>query len=382
MTIVDQDSTDVLLKQVSQACNRKTRIRIEGAGTKSWLTDTDDTLSYEVLSLAQHTGIINYEPAELVLRARSGTPVREIEALLSSHGQTLAFEPPEFAVHDTLGGVIACGLSGPARPYLGAARDFVLGTTLINGRAEHLKFGGNVMKNVAGYDLSRLQAGAMGSLGVLLEIALKILPKPEHQLTLQRKLDQEHDLSGINRLQLTTLPVTASAIWNNQQWIRLSGTEPAVREAADSLGGDIVDGTDDLWRSLKNHTHAFFQASSRASDSLWRLSLPPTAPNPGLKGRWLYEWGGAQRWLWTAIPAAQIFQACSEIGGHATCYIRGTGFTASRWQPLAPGLAHLQSRLRNAFDPDQLFDSGQFHRWSSTSADRGESPGNANGAPA
>jgi glycolate oxidase FAD binding subunit len=267
----------------------------------------------------------------------------------------LAFEPPLFGPKATLGGVVACGLSGPRRPFTGAVRDFVLGCTLVNGRAEILKFGGQVMKNVAGYDVSRLMAGAMGTLGLLLTISLKVLPKPQYERTLRYDMEVGTAITTMNQWVSLALPLSAQCYYHQQLYIRLSGAESAVMASWRKLGGEIV--PNDFWQSLSQHRLDFFQDSQ----PLWRLSLPPNTPPLALSGQWLLDWGGAQRWLKTDVDATTIFQAMARLQGQATSFRHGQR-ERNIFQPLSQKMLQLQKSLKDAFDPHGIFNPQRLYR--------------------
>ncbi|MEN8218940.1 MAG: glycolate oxidase subunit GlcE [Pseudomonadota bacterium] len=306
------------------------------------------------LNLSEHCGITNYEPTELVITARAGTPLKEIENALSSENQMLAFEPPAFAETATLGGTIACNFSGPRRPYMGAARDFVLGCQLLNGKGEILHFGGEVMKNVAGYDVSRLMAGALGTLGALLEISLKVLPKPETELTLVQALSTEAALKRLHEWGLKPLPISASCFYDNQLFIRLSGSSGAVAAAQKTIGGEIRNKV--FWQQLKEHQLPFFNTTT----PLWRLSLSSDTP-PFTFGECLYEWGGAQRWLKTDTETAIIREAAQNAGGYATLF-RASSEDGEIFHPLPEGMMRIHQRLKQAFDPKRIFNIGKMYQ--------------------
>ncbi|MHB8622228.1 MAG: glycolate oxidase subunit GlcE [Sulfuricaulis sp.] len=343
------DISQSLREVVTSAAASHTPLAIVGAGTKTFYSGTPPG---SPLAINSHRGIISYEPTELVLTARAGTPLADIESALAEKGQLLGFEPPYFGKTATLGGTIACGLSGPRRPYAGSARDFVLGTTIINGQGEILKFGGTVMKNVAGYDVSRLMVGALGTLGVLLEISLKVLPKPAQEITLSFEMPAAQAISTMNAWAGQPLPLSASCHQGDTLYIRLSGTEPGVRAARAKLGGSIVENGDDFWRELREHQHGFF----RDTVPLWRLSVPPAAPPIDLPGHWFTDWGGAQRWLKSEAPAETIRRAAGSAGGYATCF-RGASNRNTPFDPTAPVLTRLQRNIRLAFDPSGIFNS-------------------------
>ena len=351
--MADQDRSAELAERVQKAAQQRTPLSVQGGGTKAFY---GRACAGEALALAEHQGVVYYEPSELVLTARAGTPLAQIEALLADHGQMLAFEPPHFGEAATLGGAIATGLSGPRRPYAGAARDFVLGVQLINGRGEVLRFGGQVMKNVAGYDLARTMTGALGTLGVILEVSVKVLPRPAHDLTLRMECKARDAVASCNRWAGRPLPLSA-ACWDGQNlFVRLSGTEPGVRQAAKRIGGEPVAEAAGFWADLREHRHPFFAGAA----SLWRLSLPPAASPLDLPGRWLIDWGGAQRWLRTEAEAGQVREAAGAAGGHAT-WLRGGPADRAVFHPLSPGLQALQGRLKDALDPHRILNPGRLY---------------------
>ena len=345
-------STD-LVQAVEQASAQRQPLVIVGGGTKGFYGRRVDGTE---LSVSGHCGITSYEPTELVLSARAGTPLAEIESALAEHGQMLPFEPPRFGPAATLGGALACGLSGPARPYCGAARDFVLGTRVLNGRAEVLRFGGEVMKNVAGYDVSRLMVGALGTLGILLEASLKVLPRPAAEITLVRDEDPDAALETMNALGGRPQPLTASAYDGERLYLRLSGARAAVDAAAARLGGERLSDADDWWRSVRDQTHPFFLGDA----PLWRLSLPATAPPAGREDIGFVEWGGAQRWLRGERAAEAMWQKAQAVGGHATLY-RGGDRTAGVFQPLSEAMTAIHRRIKQAFDPHGIFNAHRLY---------------------
>lgn len=350
----EADITQDLQAQVREAAARRHTLCITGSGSKAFYGR--DAQADDILATAGHRGIVSYEPSELVITARAGTPLADLEATLAGAGQMLAFEPPHFGAGATLGGTIACGLSGPRRPYTGAARDVVLGTRLINGRGEVLRFGGQVMKNVAGYDLSRLMAGAMGTLGVLLEVSLKVLPRPATELTVVLELPRDQVLTKLGELGRGTVPLSATCYTGDSLYLRLSGTERAVAAARKKTGGDVCNKGATFWHDVREQRRAFFQDDV----PLWRLSLPPAAPWPNLPGKALLEWGGALRWYKTTAPPAQVFAAAATGGGHAMLF-RGGDRKNDVFQPLKPALLALHRRIKTALDPRGLFNPGRLY---------------------
>jgi len=339
------DMANALAAEVQAAASRGEPLSIRGAGTKRFCTgDIPGT----PLDVTRHRGIVSYEPTELVITARAGTPLGEIEAALAERNQMLGFEPPHYGPGATLGGTLACGFSGPRRPYAGSARDFVLGTAIINGRGEILKFGGQVMKNVAGYDVSRLLVGSFGTLGVILEASLKVLPRPAREITLGFELPAARAIETMNTWAGQPLPLSAAAHSGNTLYIRLSGTESAVRTAQHRLGGELLEDGTTFWMELREHAHGFF----RNSGPLWRLSVPPATPPINLPGTWLIDWGGAQRWLLSASEPGAIHSAATACGGHAAVF-----GSATRTNHLPAALGALNNAVRSAMDPDRLLNS-------------------------
>ncbi len=346
------DQTQQLQAQVGDAFARAAPLCIVGGGTKTFL---GRSTKGEPLDITTHRGIVHYQPTELVITARAGTPLSEIEAVLDEHQQILAFEPPHFGGGATLGGTIACGLSGPRRAYAGAARDFVLGTTLINGRGEVLHFGGEVMKNVAGYDVSRLMSGAMGTLGVMLEVSLKVLPRPSHELTLAQVSTATAAIAQMNQWAGRPLPVSATCFVDGVLYVRLSGAASAVASAHRQLGGEIVDDAADFWARVREQRHRFFAEAT----VLWRVSVPPATPSLALAGDCLLEWGAALRWLNTAADAATVRKLAEQAGGHASVW-RGDA-SNEPFHPLSPALLVVQQRVKQAFDPKGIFNRGRMY---------------------
>lgn len=348
------DISDTLREAVETAAISGTVLKIVGGGTKEFY---GRKVNGEPLQVSGHQGIVSYEPTELVITARAGTALREVEAALAEKNQMLAFEPPYFGDDATIGGTIACGLSGPRRAFSGAARDFVLGTKILNGKGEVLTFGGQVMKNVAGYDVSRLMAGSAGTLAVLLEVSLKVLPKPEVETTVALKTPVSDAPKSMSLWAVQPLPTSGACCVSDMLNIRLSGSEGAVKAACKKLGGETIADGDRFWRDLREHRLDFFSNDL----PLWRLSLPPATPHMDLPGDWIVDWGGAQRWLKTESPAAKIWDAAQQAGGHATLF-RGGDRSGEVFQPLAPELIKLHQNLKQAFDPKGIFNRSRLYR--------------------
>ncbi|MYM93981.1 glycolate oxidase subunit GlcE [Duganella vulcania] len=339
----------------------RTPLRLRGGGSKNWYGQTPEG---DVLETSAYQGIVAYEPTELVVTARCGTPLCDLERELALQGQMLAFEPPHFGPGATVGGMVAAGLSGPRRQSVGAVRDFVLGAVLMDGRGEMLRFGGQVMKNVAGYDVSRLLAGSLGVLGLMLEVSLKVLPRPTAEATLRLQLDQEEALLRLNRWAGQPLPLSASAWHDGVLTLRLSGAQAAVAAATQYIGGEALEPEAAAlwWSDLREHRHAWFE---EAETPLWRLSLPSTTPAKSLSalddGAQLIEWGGSQRWLRSAADPVALRARVAELGGHATMF-RGGDKRHGVFQPLAPAVQAIHRNLKQHFDPAGIFNPGRMYR--------------------
>jgi glycolate oxidase FAD binding subunit len=343
-------------EQVRAASRDGRALRIRGGGTKDWY---GQHLAGDILDTRAHSGIVDYEPTELVITARCGTPLAEIETALAERGQMLAFEPPHFGAGATFGGAVAAGLSGPRRASSGAVRDFVLGAKLMDGRGEVLKFGGQVMKNVAGYDVSRLLAGSLGTLGLMLEMSVKVLPRAYRETTLTFAIGEIDAIRKLNEWGGQPLPISASCWHDGVLALRLSGAQAAVEAAVKSLGGEVMADCDAFWAGLREQRHPFFAGEG----ALWRMSVPSATSAIILKGVQLIEWGGAQRWLRAESDAAtahSIRRTVAAAGGHATLF-RGGDKGVGVFQPLAPAVAKIHERLKAAFDPSHVFNPGRMY---------------------
>ncbi|MBI2297309.1 MAG: glycolate oxidase subunit GlcE [Betaproteobacteria bacterium] len=374
-----QDVVDNLSRLIREAASQRRPLCIRGGGTKDFYGGP--VHGYK-LNTVDYRGILFYEPTELVVTARAGTPLAEIEASLREKGQMLAFEPPHFGYLPsplsplpdtgegnivpaapksgmaTLGGCIAAGLSGPRRAYAGAARDFVLGIRMLDGKGSELRFGGQVMKNVAGYDVSRLMAGSLGTLGVLLEVSLKVLPVPVWEATLTLQTSEREAIALMNEWAGKPLPITATAFRNDDLGVRLSGARSAVEAAIRKLGGTLLDPAQgaSFWTGIREQADPFFAGEL----PLWRLSVKPAAPSLDLPGKQLIEWGGALRWLKSGADAKTIRDAAARAGGHATLF-RGGDKSAGVFHPLAPALMKIHRRLKQTFDPAGILNPGRMY---------------------
>ncbi len=356
---------DAIVRQLAEtlrtATADKTPLRVSGGSSKDFY---GNPCTGETLSTTAYCGIIDYEPTELVITARAGTPLAEIEAALKEQGQMLAFEPPHFGASSTLGGCIAAGLSGPRRPYAGAVRDLVLGVRILDGTGADLKFGGQVMKNVAGYDVSRLMAGAMGTLGVILEVSLKTLPLPAREMTLQQQHPEADAIRLMNTWAGLPLPISATAWQGGALAIRLSGAASAVDAARRKLGGEVMaePPAQQYWQGVRDHSNRWFKGDA----TLWRVSIASTAPPLRLPCSAFIEWGGALRWLRTDASAqavTQVREAAAAVGGHATCFRTADGHSTASgaFHPLSPALLKLHQRLKMTFDPARILNLGRLY---------------------
>lgn len=360
-----------ILERVRAAAADATPLRLCGGGSKDFHALA---LEGSPLDLRPLCGIISYEPTELVITARAGTPLQELEATVVDAGQALAFEPPHFAQggqRATVGGMVAAGWSGPARASVGAVRDFVLGAEIINGQGQLLRYGGQVMKNVAGYDVSRLMAGSWGTLGIITEVSLKVLPVAPAEATLVFALEERQALDTLNRWGGLPLPLNASCWVQEQLYVRLRGAraavESAVQWARKNFSGQLLapDQAQALWLSLREQQHAWFTERSDA-DALWRLSVPQTAAPLALPAGIaapLIEWHGAQRWIQAPRAMAQAISAAAQAaGGSATIFRAASAHEISNFEIFNPQIASLKAvhaQLKKAFDPHGIFNPGR-----------------------
>lgn len=345
-----QDIARALAEQVRDAAGQRRPLRLIGLNSKEFY---GHAVEAEPLRLGGHSGITRYEPTELVMTARAGTPISEIEAALAANGQMLAFEPPEFGGAASLGGAIASGLGGPRRPWGGAPRDLVLGMTLLDGQGRILRFGGEVMKNVAGYDLSRLMAGALGTLGVLLEVSIKVLPAPSMERSLVLNLSRDRAVQLMRELARQPAPLSAASHLDDQLHLRLSGNAASVAAWEKQIGGEAGDGGA-FWQQLRNHGLPYFQSER----PLWRLSLPPATPRLGCEQQTLTDWAGAQRWVYSSCGAMEIRDEVAKVGGHAILFRHGDGKTPV-FHPLGSVRERLHRGLKQTFDPQGILNPGR-----------------------
>ncbi len=351
--------TQELQDRVRAAYNDKTPLKIIGGNSKDFYgNDVSKNHKVEILETRIHQGIISYEPSELVITARAGTPLKDIEALLAENNQMLPFDPPHFGEHATLGGAIATGLSGSRRPFTGSARDFVLGTKIITGKGELMSFGGQVMKNVAGYDVSRLMVGALGTLGVLLEISIKVLPRPNTEVTQVIAMSQKDALQKMHALNQTPLPLSGLAYENEKLYIRLSGAKSAVTSAQHKVSGETLVHPENFWQQLNEHTHSFFEAAK--NKNLWRLSVPYTA-DINLDEESFIDWAGALYWVASDKEPEEIQQHAFEHGGAAILFKTSSDNSQERFPPLQAKIKQLQINLKIRFDPYGILNYGRLY---------------------
>jgi glycolate oxidase FAD binding subunit len=357
--------TDVvagLQARVRAAAAKRTPLRIRGGGTKDFY---GEALEGDLLDTTVCEGIVDYDPTELVVTARAGTRLAHVERTLRAQGQMLACEPPRFGEAATIGGFVATGLSGPRRPYAGAARDIVLGVRVVDGKGDDLTFGGRVMKNVAGFDVARLMTGALGTLGIIVEASLKCIPMPKAETTRVFACSADAAIRMVNEWGGKPLPLTATAYHAGRLVVRLSGTPAGVEAAVARIGGDALPGNDSggaFWRSVREHTQPFFVAAAQPGATLWRLSVKSTTPHTDLGGEQLIEWGGALRWLHAneRSDAARLREWARAHGGHATLW-RGEDKSAGAFHPLPEPLLGLHRRLKGAFDPSGVLNRGRMY---------------------
>lgn len=362
--------------QIRAASDSQRPLRIRGGDTKAFY---GEPMAGDIATLdtTEYAGVVAYEPSELVVTARAGTPLAELDALLTAHGQCLAFEPPHFGPHATVGGMVAAGLSGPARASVGSVRDFVLGARLLNGRGEHLTFGGQVMKNVAGYDVSRLLAGSLGSLGVITEVSLKVLPIAPAEATLCFEMPQAEALQQLARWRGQPLPINASC-WVHDStampprdllFVRLRGAVAAVETACQRMlqdaPGERMDTVQTAadWTACAEQTLPFFAQPPSPDHGLWRLSVAPTAPVLNWANSPLMEWHGGLRWVWAPAEArVELQQLAQQAGGHATLFRAPANATETTHRFTAPphALQAIQQRLKAEFDPAGIFNPGRW----------------------
>ncbi|MDN7846949.1 glycolate oxidase subunit GlcE [Burkholderia multivorans] len=344
-----RDDSAALIEKVRASIDAKAPISIRGGGSKPY---PGRHVEAEPVDTRGHCGIVQYDPTELVITVRAGTPVAELEEVLDEAGQLLPCEPATFGGTATVGGMVSTGIAGPRRPWAGSVRDFVLGCRIITGEGKHLRFGGEVMKNVAGYDVSRLVTGSFGCLGLLTEVSLKVLPKPRATRSIKLEMQASEALSSLVEWRRAGLPITGVCHDNTSLHLRFEGGEASVEAACVRVGGVADD--DSFWRALCEQRLAFFNDPR----SLWRLSLPPTAPIVELPGTCLLDWGGAQRWLKSDVSPTEVRALARQLGGHATSF--SALAIDEPFHPLPPQLMHYHRTLKQQLDPHSIFNPGRL----------------------
>ncbi len=348
-----QEKIKIIQDQLAYAIEQGEPLKIMGGDSKSFLGRTSTGTPLEMSS---YSGVISYEPTELYITARAGTTLSEINNTLAEHGQMLAFDPPQVNARTTIGGVVATGLSGPRRPYTGSVRDYVLGIHCINGLGKELAFGGQVMKNVAGYDLSRLMTGAYGTLGIILDISLKVMPLPEFEMTCHQLLSADKALAKMLELSTGNIPISASCYDGESLFIRLSGDEKVVKTSSKAIGMDVLEQAQLFWDELRDYKSSIFNSDS----NVWRLSVPVTSVVGVAGDSCLIDWGGGVYWLNSDRSAKEIFNMASAAGGSAMLF-KGSDRQQEVFQPLTDGLMSLHKGLKNAFDPHGILNPGKMY---------------------
>jgi len=341
---------------VQTAFQSKTSLFIQAGGSKHFY---GRKIEAEPLSLTSHTGITEYEPSELYITAKSGTRISEIEEVISEQNQMLPCEPPYFKASATIGGMVASGLAGPRRAYSGNVRDCILGTNIINGKGEALQFGGKVMKNVAGYDASRLMCGAMGTLGVITEVTFRLLPIPEQEKTIVFDIDACSAITKMNEWANTPLPISATFHSDNKLYIRLSGSASSLKAASATMGGESYTDHTGLWESVKEQTHGFFNSQKASQDPLWRISVPPNTPELKLSGQYALEWNAGLRWYKTDEPESIVRDTASKAAGHAILFKGDT--TNEKFHPLSKAAMKIHKNLKQVFDPEGILNPEKIY---------------------
>ena len=346
------DYSSQLQQQVKEASENKTQLRIEAGKSKLFY---GNPVKGDVIDILPHQGILSYEPSELVIKVKAGTPLAEIEATLTEQKQCLPFEPPHFGANASIGGTVACGFSGPARPFKGSLRDHVLGCTVLTGKGDILRFGGEVMKNVAGYDVSRLMAGSLGTLGILLDVSLRVAPAYESEVTLCFDCDVKEAMQKCHAWSSQAVSLSAACYSEQTLYIRLNGTHASVASAQAKLGGTVVDDSI-FWQQLREHQLDFFNTKL----PLWRVSVAATTPALNIKGESIIDWAGAQYWVSSNDAEADIRHQIEQLGGHATLFRNGDNNTEAL-HPLNGKIKQLHLNLKQVFDPFGILNFGRMY---------------------
>lgn len=371
--VIRPDSVDALCSVIRDAADRGQTLRLRGGGSKDAIgAPTPDA---QPVDLRGFSGVVDYDPPELVLTVGAGTPLSEVLALVAEQRQMLAFDPFDHGAmlggepgQATIGGVVAAGVAGPLRLSCGGARDHLLGFTAVSGRGERFVAGAKVVKNVTGYDLPKLLAGSWGRLAALTEVTLKVLPAPQVRRTLAvRGLDPAAAVAAMARALGSAAEVSAAAHLPDAEGgpltaIRIDGFPSSV-DARAKLLGTLIQGIQpcdgDPWQAIAT------AAPLPAEMPLWRLIVAPSrAPEvvANIPGSWLFDWGGAMVWLASGADPAAVRAAAEQAGGHALL-VRADAEVRARVparHPQPPAAAALEERVRRAFDPFGVFETGRF----------------------
>ncbi len=345
------DYAQEIADKILTAYQQKQPLKITSGKTKQFY---GRKINAEILNVKNHSGVVEYEPSELYITARSGTPLSEIERIIDHKNQILPFEPPRFGASATIGGTVACGLSGPRRAYSGSLSDCILGADVINGKGEQLHFGGRVMKNVAGYDVSRLMCGALGTLGVITSITLRLLPKPENEQTITFETSCTEAIEKMNQWANTPLPISATFHDMNTLYVRLSGSPSTIKSSAKEMQGEFIEKNETFWETVKKHKHPFFDTEL----PLWRISVPPSTPELNIQGECLMEWSGALRWYATDSDERAIRTEVERVGGQATLF-KGNS-TQNIFHPLSKASMKFHKHLKQVMDPGYILNPGKM----------------------
>ncbi len=351
----ESDYIETLCASIREANTTQQALQILSGESKQFY---GNKITAKSLDVSSNKGIVDYEPSELFITARNGTSLKEIEAELDANNQILPFEPPHFNTQATLGGTISCGLSGPRRAYASSMRDCVLGVNIVNGKGEYLEFGGQVMKNVAGYDASRLMCGAFGTLGVLTQISLRVSPKPHSEITIAIEINQREALENMNAWTQTQLPISATYFNNKVLYIRIAGLESTTKKAHQEIGGEIIANSEKFWNDLKNHQTDFFQTEK----PLWRIIIPNTTPDLPINGESCLEWNGGLRWIKSNENTQHIINLCKKMKAQATLF-KTNSKPKDCLASINPNIQKLHLNLKTAFDPNRILNPGRMYSW-------------------
>jgi glycolate oxidase FAD binding subunit len=355
VTIPQVNLEDDLQSQIESVTANGVPVKIVGGNTKAFYGHAVDALAIDV---SGHSGIVDYDPAELVITLRAGCKLRDVESLLAENNQMLGFEPPHFGDEATIGGIVASGLTGPRRAFSGAIRDFILGVRLLNGRGEIVNFGGRVIKNVAGFDVSRLMVGALGTLGVLLEVSIRVIPKFEAETTLVfEHADAQEHIDWVNQQRRLPYPISASMWYQGQTKIRLSGSQQGLDSACQDLGRDNKMECDEIWSELKEQSHVFFGQVK----TIARVSVPSVEPDFLTAESQMIEWGGAQRWVEASQDRLEPLRQQMQYHRGTVCAYRGYDSDADKFQRPTDSMMTLHRNLKSSFDPVGIFNPGRLY---------------------